>query len=167
MAALADRYPAATVLAGDDATAGNVLAAMQGPTLVHFAAHGRFRSDNPLFSSLQLADGPLHVHDLATLAAVPEHIVLAACDSGTSSVHPGDELMGMAAAFLALGTRALVACMLPVPDGATAALMLGLHDEMRGGASPATALARAALRAGEGDDADIAASGAFVCFGAG
>ena len=32
--------------------------------LVHLACHGSFRTDNPLFSTLSLADGPLTVYDL-------------------------------------------------------------------------------------------------------
>ncbi|HEV2760593.1 MAG TPA: CHAT domain-containing protein, partial [Acidimicrobiales bacterium] len=94
-------------------------------------------------------------------------IILAACDSGTSSVHPGDELMGLAAAFLALGTRSLIASLIPVPDRATAPLMLAVHDRMSGGASPAAALAAAAVTASEGDDAGLAVAAAFACFGAG
>lgn len=165
--ALARRYPSATVLRGADATVPAVMSEMERATLVHFAAHGAFRADNPLFSNLQLADGPLHVHDLEALRAVPEQIILAACDSGTSSVHPGDELMGLAAAFLALGTRSLVASLMPVPDRATAPLMLAVHDRMSGGASPAAALAAAAVTASEGDDAGLAVAAAFACFGAG
>jgi CHAT domain-containing protein len=164
---LARRYPEATVLAGGDATADRVTAAMEGRAMLHLAAHGRFRSDNPLFSALCLADGPLHVYDLEAIRRPPPRVVLAACDSGLSSVRPGDELMGLAAALLALGTRTLVACVLPVPDGATRALMLAFHDELCRGAEPATALA-AARKAAAGDAAeDLVAGAAFACFGHG
>jgi CHAT domain-containing protein len=33
-------------------------------SVVHIAAHGRFRADAPLFSYLQLADGPLTTADV-------------------------------------------------------------------------------------------------------
>jgi len=43
-----------------------------------------------------------------TLDSTPRLLILSACDSGLSAVRPGDELMGLAAAFLTLGTRSLV-----------------------------------------------------------
>ncbi len=124
------------------------------------AAHGTFRSDNPLFSALHLADGPLTVHDLEHLEQAPDTVVLSACDSGLSAVRPGDELMGLAAAVFALGTRTLVASVVPVPDAASHDLMVAFHDELLAGRPPAAALA-AAQR-----DRGIAGAG-FVCLGAG
>lgn len=48
----------------------------------------------------------------------------------------GDEVMGLAAALLALGTRSLIAALVPVPDDASRALMLGLHRELRAVEAP-------------------------------
>ncbi|GAA2560047.1 CHAT domain-containing protein [Winogradskya consettensis] len=160
--------PGAGVLTGAAATVGAVLAALPGAGLAHLAAHGTFRRDNPLFSSLRLADGPLTVHDLQTLAGVPEVVILAACDSGLSLVCPGDELLGFSAALLAMGSRALIAAMLPVPDGPSAVLMTTLHRELAAGAPPAVALATARrdLLTGGGPAERVAAAG-FVCIGAG
>ncbi|GAA2500641.1 CHAT domain-containing protein [Winogradskya humida] len=160
--------PEAGVLTGEAATAGAVLAALPGAGLAHLAAHGTFRRDNPLFSSLRLADGPLTVHDLQTLDGVPEVVILAACDSGLSLVCPGDELLGFSAALLAMGSRALIAAMLPVPDGPSAVLMTTLHRELAAGAPPATALttARRDLLTDGGPAERVAAAG-FVCIGAG
>ena len=45
------------------------LAALDGAGLAHIAAHGSFRSESPMFSSLQLADGPLTVDDIHRLVA--------------------------------------------------------------------------------------------------
>ena len=55
------------------ATVEAAMAALDGAGLAHVAAHGHFRADSPLFSSLELADGPLTVHDLERLqrGAVP------------------------------------------------------------------------------------------------
>jgi tetratricopeptide (TPR) repeat protein len=163
VAALAGRYPEATCLAGGAATVAAVGAALGGAGLAHVAAHGAFRVDNPLFSSLQLADGPLTVYDLEGLARAPRRLVLSACDSGLSGVRPGDELMGLAAALFALGMTTLVASVIPVPDAATKELMLALHGGLQAGLPPALALARAQAEwAG-----DPAVSAGFVCFGAG
>ena len=60
---LAAGNPGARVLRGDDATVDRVVAAVAGADLVHVAAHGRFRSDGPLFSSFRLADGALTIDE--------------------------------------------------------------------------------------------------------
>lgn len=158
--ALQERYRDATVLVGAEATVGAVGAALDGADLAHLACHGRFRTDNPLFSSLQLADGPLTVFDLERRRRVPELLLLSACESGLSAVHAGDELIGLAGTLFALGTRTLVASVAAVPDGATRRLMVDFHDRLRAGEPPASALA--ACQAGAGQ-----AAAGFVCFGAG
>ena len=163
VAALAGRYPDATCLTGAAATVAAVAEALDGAELAHIAAHGAFRVDNPLFSSLQLADGPLTVYDLEGLVRAPRRLVLSACDSGLSGVRPGDELMGLAGALFSLGMSTLVASVIPVPDAATKELMLALHRGLQAGLGPAHALASA--QAASGRDAAVSAS--FVCFGAG
>ncbi len=50
--------------------------------LAHLACHGLLRSDNPLFSSLLLSDGPLTLYEVLNSGAVPRRVVLAACESG-------------------------------------------------------------------------------------
>ncbi len=167
VASLARRYPGGLRLAGGGATCEAVCRALDGADLAHIAAHGTFRADNPLFSSLQLADGPLTVYDLEALTDAPRTLILSACDSGLSDVQPGDELMGLASAVFALGTRSLVASVFPVPDGPTGSLMLALHTGLRAGLGPAVALARAQARVARKGPAELAAAAAFVCFGAG
>jgi CHAT domain-containing protein len=130
-------------------------------------ADGRFHADNPLFSSLQLAEGPLTVYDLEALHHAPRTVILSACDAGISAVKPGNELMGLAAAVLALGTQTLVASVFPVPDEAIRPLMLALHAGLRAGLSPAAALARAQMESGGGDLLSAAAGAGLVCYGAG
>src|SRR5919199_284596 len=97
--------PTTTVPPSSSASPSNVAHAMDGARLVHVACHGTFRSDNPLFSSLTLADGPLTVYDIEALARAPRRLVLSACESGLSSVRPGDELMGLTASLAAIGSR--------------------------------------------------------------
>jgi tetratricopeptide (TPR) repeat protein len=161
---LAGEYDAAECLSGPHATVGAVGKALDGVDLAHIAAHGTFRADQPLLSSLRLADGPITVYDLERLKRTPRVMVLAACDAGVAAVRPGDELMGLAAALLAQGTVALVAPLFPVQDAATRPTMLALHRALRAGAAPAAALAAATAPA-NGPDRFTAA--AFVCLGAG
>ena len=161
--AISSLYPGPLTLTGRAAAATAVLQALDGAMIAHLACHGRFRSDSPLFSSLGLADGPLNAYELQQLRRAPELIVLSACDLAVSSTHPGDELLGFAAALLDMGTRTIIASVMPVPDAPAKRLMLDLHRHMVGGASPAVALAQAqaALPARE------SALNGFVCLGSG
>lgn len=165
--ALRRRYPHSACFLPDAASVQRVLEAMDGAALAHVAAHGRFRADNPLFSSLRLADGPLTVYDLERLGRAPRLFVLSACDSGLSAVHPGDELMGLASALFALGAATLIASVVPVPDAETRLLMIGLHQALRAGRAPAAALVAAQSRLAGPEPARLAAAAGFVCFGAG
>jgi CHAT domain len=150
--------PGSTVLRGKAATAAATLAALDGAAIAHLACHGRFRADSPLFSSLELADGPLNVYELQRLRRAPEIVVLSACDLGLSQTHPGDELLGLAAALLGMGTRTIVASVVPVPDAAARRVMLAFHQHLLAGDSPAAALACAQARA---------RTAGFVCLGTG
>ncbi|RKT56583.1 CHAT domain-containing protein [Saccharothrix australiensis] len=156
----------ASTLVGPAATVDAVAAAMDGARLAHVAAHGSFRADNPLFSALELADGPLTVYDLERLRTPPARVVLSACDSGRSAVRPGDELMGFTAALLGLGTRTLIAPVVPVPAEATTPLVVEVHRRLGRGDPPAVALAGAREAHVDGGDAAFAAGVGFLCFGA-
>ncbi|MCA1674624.1 MAG: CHAT domain-containing protein, partial [Actinobacteria bacterium] len=165
---IADVYGGASIsLSGAAATVEAVGAALRGASVAHLAMHGRIRGDNPLFSSLRLADGPLTVYDLERLDAVPHTVVLAACDAGRSVVRAGDEPLGLSAAFLGLGTRQLVAPVVPIPDGAAVAFMTAFHHLLVKGMSAAEALARVQHQWADGPLSARAAAAGFVCMGAG
>ncbi len=129
---LAAEYGRATVLAGGDATTARVLGAIDGAHLAHIAAHGVFRADSPMFSSLRLADGPMTVHDVERLGRAPYRLILPSCESGRLAPAGADELLGLASALLPLGTAGIVASVAQVGDRAAAPLMLALHRRLRG-----------------------------------
>jgi CHAT domain-containing protein len=136
------------------------MAGLEGASVAHVAAHARFRADNGLWSSIELADGPLTVYELEQLRAPPGLVVLSACQSGLSTVRPGDEVMGFVTALLGLGARTVVASLAPVDDRASHDLMVAFHQRLHDGDRPAAALTAArALSPG-------AAGLAQVCFGA-
>ena len=167
---LATLYGDAHPMTGSRSDVSAVMGALDGSRLAHIAAHGTYRADSPLFSSLRLADGPLTVYDLEGLSRPPALLVLSACDSGVSAVRPGDELMGLSSALLGLGTRSVVAGALVVPDSATRPLMLEFHRRLIAGDRPAVALAGARMAtAGSPTDSPeaFAAAASFLCFGAG
>jgi CHAT domain-containing protein len=163
--AVAASYDDVRLLTGADATAQAVLQALPRAGVAHIAAHSRLRADNPLFSSLLLADGPLSVYDLEGLSRVPPLVVLASCDTARSKVTSGDELLGLAACFLALGTGTLIAPVVPVADDDTAPLMIALHERLQAGAAPAQAVAD--LQQAVEDPRRRAAAASLVCLGGG
>ena len=153
-----------TALVDGLATVHGVLDQLSITELAHLAAHGRLTPDNPLFCELQFHDGPLLAHDVERLPKAPRTVVLAACDTGRSVVCAGDELLGLAATFIGRGTAHLVASVIPVPDAATAPLMIAFHRQLASGRAPAEALA--AVTAGAGaEPAEVAAAAGFVCLG--
>jgi tetratricopeptide (TPR) repeat protein len=166
-AAVAKLYDNPRVLIGPAATVNAVKSALAGSGVAHIAAHGRLRSDNPLFSSLRMYDGPLTVYDLDTMREAPTVVVLAACDGGTSHTLFGDEVLGLAAGFLARGTTALVGPLGLVRDGAMEELMVELHKGLSAGRTPADALLGVRRAAAEGSPAQRAAAASLVCLGAG
>ncbi|MGW5786688.1 CHAT domain-containing protein [Streptomyces sp. NPDC003757] len=153
------------VLEGDAARVPRVLRELDGAALAHIAAHGTFRADSPLFSSLRMADGPLIVHDFERLDRSPYRIILPCCDTARFASVGADELLGLVTALLPLGTAGVVACTAPVNDAAAVPLMLALHKGLEAGLSLAEALRDA--RASLPDDAVHQATGwAFSAFGA-
>ena len=164
LSALASLYPSARRFGADRSRVADVLAALGEVDVAHFACHGRFRTDNPMFSNLELTDGPLTVFDLERLRRPPSVVVLAACDVGATAVGAGDELLGVTSALHRAGTRQVVASLVPVADAAVVELMVALHRGLLAGARPAEALARAGRALGDGPGS-VALRAAFSCFG--
>jgi tetratricopeptide (TPR) repeat protein len=164
LSALASLYPSARRFGAGDSRVADVLATLGDVEVAHLACHGRFRTDNPMFSNLELADGPLTVFDLERLRRPPTVVVLAACDVGATAVSAGDELLGVTSALHRAGTRQVVASLVPVSDAAVVELMVELHRGLLAGARPAEALARAGTALGDGVGS-LALRASFTSFG--
>jgi tetratricopeptide (TPR) repeat protein len=131
--AVAGLYDDVTVLAGAEATAEKVLHELDGAWLAHVAAHGVFRADSPLFSSLRMHDGPLTVYDFEQLKQAPYRLILSSCDSGALAPAGAGELLGLVSSLLPLGTAGIIAAALPLNDHAVVPVMTGLHWRLRAG----------------------------------
>jgi CHAT domain len=156
--AIAALRPGSSVLTGAAATPTATLAALDSAAIAHLAAHGQHQAENALFSTLELAGGPLLGYDLQRAGRAPLMVVLSSCDLGLTDVRPGDETFGMVTALLNAGSATVVASVARVADDAAMAAMVGFHRAVTAGRPPAAALA-AAL---QGDE-----TAGFVCFGAG
>lgn len=103
------------------------------PDFIHFACHGYFRGDEPLFSHLLLADSegkvsPVFLPDIFNLRVKASLVTLSACETGLSRFTAGDELIGMSRAFSYAGTPALLTSLWAVNDKSTALLMDGFYE---------------------------------------
>jgi tetratricopeptide (TPR) repeat protein len=154
-----------TPLVDGAATVAAIRAELGRASIAHIAAHGRLHTRNPLFSWIQLADGPLTIYDLEDLSRVPGMVILAACDSARSVVCAGDELLGISATFLAKGTQQVVASVLSIPDAETGPLMVAFHRLLAAGQTAPDALAHAQYGMSGEDPAVLAAAAGFVCIG--
>jgi CHAT domain-containing protein len=111
--------------------------------IAHLVAHGRFRHDNPLWSTLELADGELSVYELERLGQIPSIIVLASCESGMGGTRSGAQLHGLAGTLLAMGARTIVAAIGALPDtDETRRTMIDLHRDLVNGTSASKSLLR-------------------------
>lgn len=108
--------------------------------VLHIAAHGDFRPDNPLFSGLALADGVLTTLDVFNLQLNASLVTLSACQTGRNVVGGGDELIGLARGFLYAGAASLLLTLWRVEDRSTVRLMEAFYDHLRAGCSKAGAL---------------------------
>jgi tetratricopeptide (TPR) repeat protein len=155
-------WPGAETLVDSKASADGVAALAGEVDVLHVAAHGRHSADNPLFSGLELADGPWFGYDIDLLTNVPQVVILSACEVGRSSVRFGEELIGMTAAWLHAGARCVIASPSAVADEAAHDVLTAMHEHLARGLDPAAALAAAVPPASGG-----APPAPFVCFGTG
>ena len=146
-------------VAGPAATADALGAALRSADLVHVAAHGRHEPQNPLFSSLRMADGNFFAHELARDPCRAKQVVLSACDVGLATVRPGDEALGLTSVLLMAGTRTVVASVARIADEVAHDAMVTYHRRLAAGTAPGAALA-ATIAAVDG-------AVPLVCFGLG
>lgn len=141
-----------------EATPARFREAASGRQVLHLAAHGNFRPDNPLFSGLALADGWLTTLDIFSLRLNASLVTLSACQTGRSAVGGGDELLGLMRALLYAGAASLVLTLWTVEDRSTAALMERFYRGLAGGERKGSALRQAQLAFLQPGDDDPAAA---------
>lgn len=131
-------------LIGSDAKIAVVARRLRSSRIAHIAAHASFSDVSPLDSSIALFDRGLLAREILASHLDLDLLVLSACESGVSEPIAGDELMGLAHAFLAAGVRSLIVSLWPVDDRATRTLMEAFYEGLASGRDRADALAKAA-----------------------
>ena len=138
--------PEVTTLLEEEATAAALRSESSSVDVVHLACHGRFRSDNPLFSALQLADGWFTVRDAYSLKLDDALVTLSGCETGVNAIAPGDELIGLARGFFAAGARSVLLSLWMVDDEATNQMMIDFYRETKKGHALSASLRAAQLK---------------------
>jgi CHAT domain-containing protein len=123
---------------------------------VHLATHGQHDADNPLFASIDLADGPLFAHELDGTPLPGSVVILSSCEVGGSTQVLGGEVLGLTSVLLRLGARAVIASVAKLSDELAARVMPRLHAHLRETDDPEAALAAALT--------DVAEPVPLVCF---
>src|SRR5262249_45545273 len=124
------------VLTGAEAREETVKAEIEHYRILHFATHGTFDDESPLYSRLLLAssapteDGVLEAREIIRLNLHADLAVLAACQTGRGSIRPGEGLIGMAWALFIAGTPTTVASQWKVDSASTSALMIAFHRDL-------------------------------------
>ncbi len=128
------------------ATLAQVRTSASQSAMLHFATHGDFRQQNPLFSGLTLSDGQLTTLDIFNLKLSASLVTLSACQTGLSVIGGGDELLGLTRAFLYAGAASLLLTLWKVADHSTLQLMQTFYRSLAAGATRGAALQTAQLR---------------------
>lgn len=118
-------------LAGSTATFENVIEESPTFDILHFACHGQFRPDNPMFSSLTLANGKITVRDICSQNLKADLVTLSACETGLNEISAGEEILGLARGFLSAGVCSIVLSLWTVNDEATKELMKIFYTELQ------------------------------------
>jgi CHAT domain-containing protein len=100
-------------------------------SVLHFATHGVFNDQNPLYSYILLAsssdargDGILEAWELMGMNLKAELVVLSACETARGRVGDGEGLIGMTWALFVAGVPTTVASQWKVPSISTSKLMV-------------------------------------------
>jgi len=131
--------PDALVLREDAATVDGLSRYCGDARVLHLATHGYFRSDNPLFSTLRLADADLTVRQVYDLRLRSSLVTLSACETALNHLQ-GSDLIGLVGAFLYAGAASLVVSLWHAQDESTARLMQAFYRNLIQGQPKAAAL---------------------------
>jgi CHAT domain-containing protein len=143
--AVAGVLPSAEILWGAEATADALQEKGRHSKIIHIAAHGSFRQDNPMFSAVKLADSHLSLYDLYHMDLPAELLTLSGCVTGLSVMNEAEEPLGLARGLLFAGARSLLLSLWDVDDQSTADLMASFYSRLGEHRDRAQALREAML----------------------
>ncbi len=135
--------PRATLIAGQDATVAAFRQYAPSARIFHLAAHGSLRRDNPMYSSIQLADQRLSLNEIQQMRITSRLLTLSACNTGSSVAVGADELLGLMRGFLTAGARSLLLALWDIDDSSTGEFMREFYTRLANGSALPEAFAGA------------------------
>jgi CHAT domain-containing protein len=142
---LAKQFKEAEVLLGEQVTFERVRQSVTECGVFHLAAHGLFRPEAPLLSSIRLHDRWLAVQDIYDLQLKAILVVLSACETGLGHDAGGDDLVGLVRGFLHAGARSLIVSLWMVDDESMTRLVTEFYTRWLAGSPKSQALRQAQL----------------------
>jgi CHAT domain-containing protein len=108
------------------------------------STHAYFDTNSPLDSGIVLTNNDiLTARDVIRYRLQADLVVLSASQTGMATSLGGDELAGLAQAFLQAGARSLIVSLWTVDDYSTASLMTAFYSNYRAKFDKAQALSQA------------------------
>jgi CHAT domain-containing protein/predicted negative regulator of RcsB-dependent stress response len=103
---------------------------------IHFATHGSYNYEQPLYSHLLFLpseedDGRFNVFEVFELNINASLVTLSACETGLGNVSHGDELVGLSRAFLFAGSSSVIVSLWAVADYSTSLLMTNFYRYLK------------------------------------
>jgi CHAT domain-containing protein len=142
---LATLIAGSSVLLKEDATLERVRSAAPDCGLLHLAAHGLFRPEAPLLSSIHLNDKWMAVQDVYDLDLKASLVTLSACETGLGHDEGGDDMVGLVRGFLHAGASSLLVSLWVVDDRSMTDLMIRFYTHWLAGIPKSQALRQAQL----------------------
>ncbi len=134
------RNPGGTRLANQEATMGDVLAALPQATWTHFACHARADHAAPSSGGLCLYDGILTIPEIVRLdLADAELAYLSACSTADRSPDHIEESINLASAFHLAGFRHVIASLWPLSDAVAVEAAQGFYQALPANPTASTA----------------------------
>ena len=171
IAALAGLYGRPRLLTGREATPENLLSALPGTDVFHFAGHTitplGATSPSLLLAASKQADGAsLLAAEGIRLSRPPRArlAVLAGCRTAEGRLSKNEGTLGLARAFLVAGIPIVIASHWDADDEPTFELLHRLHHHFRAGADPLTALRQAQLDLLRNSDSALSSPRAWAAF---
>jgi hypothetical protein len=116
-----------------ETTHSQLLAALPGAHVVHFACHGRAEPENALNGAIySCRDAPITLGELIELDLQTTRLaVLSACETAVSDIRLPNEVVNLASGMLQAGAAGAIGSLWPVNDATTAALMQRFYEAWR------------------------------------